>query len=74
MPIPFENSGWYQSFFDRAYWTYTFAWHPHRCYESNHWIWLKYAYRGVAVYHGPGEPAVEVQWLTKIEFIRASLA
>jgi hypothetical protein len=74
MPIPFESRGWVEPFFERAYWTYKFAWLPHRCYRSEQWIWFDYAYRGTAVWYGPGEPAVETQWLTKMEFIRASLA
>jgi hypothetical protein len=73
VPIPFEVRDWYDSFFRKAIWKLTFAWLPRRCLLSNRWIWLQLGYQGTAMWTGPGTPVFEVRWLTKEEFLVASL-
>lgn len=63
----------YDPFLNRAKWKLKFAWWPHRCYLSNRQIWLELGYQGTAVWMGPGEPAVETNWITKEEFLVATL-
>jgi hypothetical protein len=60
-------------FYKRADWYYKFAWWPHRCNRSNKLIWLKKAYRGVAMYTGPGDPVFEYKWITKEDFMLARI-
>jgi hypothetical protein len=59
MPIPgMDNS----SFYYKAGWEYKFSLWPRRCLISNKVIWLKYAYKGTAMWTGPGTPAYQYQW------------
>jgi hypothetical protein len=51
----------YAYFHDNAIWSWQFAWLPHRCELSNKFIWLSYAYRGVATMNDYPEP-VQVRW------------
>jgi hypothetical protein len=52
-----------QAFYRQAVWQRKFVWWPRRCNLSRRWIWpLSHAYQGTAIWHGPGTPAVEVQW------------
>jgi len=51
-----------QAFHRRAVWTMEFAWLPHRCDATGRIIWLQRAYRGRAVWIGPGDDAVETRW------------
>jgi hypothetical protein len=56
-------------FYTQANWRLAFAWFPHRCDQSDQIIWLKFAYLGTAVWHGPGTPAFETHWMTKEEYL-----
>jgi hypothetical protein len=59
-----------QAFYRRAVWQLKFVYWPRRCSLSNQWIWpLSHAYQGTAVWHGPGTPAVEVQWHNGVEHV-----
>ena len=49
-------------FYSRAEWETHFSLWPRRCELSNKLLWLKQAVKGTAVWHGPGEPAVECRW------------
>ena len=51
-----------QAFRDRAQWSLQFAWWPHCCDITQRIIWLQWAYRGRAVWTGPGDDAVETRW------------
>ena len=46
---------------------------PRICEISGRSIWLKYAYRGHRLIHGPGEPVTITHWLAKEEFVMARL-
>jgi hypothetical protein len=58
------------TFLRKAKWTEEFAWLPHQCRISRRWIWLKKAYRGVAIYNGPGYPVTETHWHESGEHIK----
>jgi hypothetical protein len=59
-----------QAFRKRAVWQLKFVYWPRRCSLSNRWIWpSSHAYQGTAIWHGPGEPAVEVQWHRRHEHL-----
>jgi hypothetical protein len=58
-----------EPFFNRAYWALRFSWWPRRCAFSGERIWLTMAYKGTAIWTGPGEPVYEYKWLTKTEFL-----
>lgn len=60
-------------FYKRANWYYKFSWLPHRCEISKKIIWFKRAYRGIAMYTGPGDPIFEYKWITRELFMLARL-
>lgn len=62
------------SFLSRAQWNLRFCLIPRRCRVNKKSIWLRYAYRGVAMWTGPGEPAYEVHWVSKEEFLFGRIA
>jgi hypothetical protein len=57
------------SFRQRAVWTLQFAWLPHYCDITQKLIWLQLAYRGRAVWTGPGSDAVETRWHDRHEHL-----
>ena len=59
----------YDPFYNRAEWSMRFCWLPHRCALSNKLMWLKYAYKGTAMWTGPGEPVYEHRWHDKQEHL-----
>jgi hypothetical protein len=61
------------SFKHRAIWYLKFAWLPRRCCISGERIWLKKAYKGTAMWTGPGEPVFQHEWVTKEEYLFARL-
>lgn len=42
---------------------------PRQCYYTEKRIWFKYAYKGVAMWTGPGDPVYETRWIDRKEFI-----
>lgn len=60
-------------FYKKAEWEYVFSWLPHKCEISNKLLWFTRAYRGMAVYTGPGEPVIEYKWFDKDQFMIARL-
>lgn len=62
-----------QSFLGRALWYPKFAWIPHRSLLSNKIIWLKKAYRGTAIWSGPGDPIIERNWISNEEYMWSRL-
>jgi len=53
--------------------TLRFAWFPERCYLSNKLLWLKFAYRRVAMWTGPGDPVFEYRWYHRNEYLIGKL-
>lgn len=58
-----------QAFHSRAVWTLEFAWWPRWCDLTDRFIWLQRAYRGRAVWTGPGDDAVETRWHDRHEHL-----
>lgn len=42
---------------------------PRRCYISNKRLWLTHAYKGTAVWTGPGEPVEEHRYYDEVEYL-----
>ena len=59
----------YDPFARRAHWKLRFMWKPRRSAITNRWLWLCYAYEGVALWTGPGDPVVEYRYHEKVEHI-----
>jgi len=74
--MPLDNI-MYQSedfFYSRAIWYAKFAWLPKRCDLSNKIIWFKVAYKGTAMFTGPGNPVIDTRWISKEDFLFARIA
>ena len=56
-------------FTGRAAWQLKFMWWPKRCSLSDKRLWLCWAYKGTAMYTGPGEPVFEYRYHDKLEHI-----
>jgi len=54
-------------------WEFVFSFIPRRCYFSNKLIWMKRGYRGVAMWTGPGEPAFDIRWVDRNEYLFAKI-
>lgn len=57
----------------RADWKYKFVVWPKHCEISGRRIWLEYAYKGTRTITGPGTPVFEYKWLSKEEFLIATI-
>ena len=62
-----------ESFVKRATWHVKFAWRPQRCWISGRWLWLTKAYKGTAMWLGPGAPVFEHHWIDKNQYLMAKL-
>jgi hypothetical protein len=51
-------------FNQRAQFEYRFSIIPRQCYLTGQWIWGRHI-RARAVWHGPGDPAIEDRWYHK---------
>jgi hypothetical protein len=52
----------YDAFYNRAYWRLTFLWWPQRSAITGRWLWLCRAYKGTAMWTGPGTPVFEFRY------------
>jgi hypothetical protein len=50
-------------------WQLKFSLIPRTCFYSGKWIWLKRAYRGTAMWTGPGEPIFEDRWVDRKQYL-----
>jgi hypothetical protein len=57
------------SFYRKAGWQLEFTFWPQRCQISNRVIWLERAYKGTAIWTGPGNNIVEHRWHSTQEHI-----
>lgn len=62
MPIPGMIPEPFDQFHARATWHLKFCWWPTCCEITGRRIWLCDAYRGEAVWTGPGESVIEHRW------------
>ena len=53
----------------RATWELKFVWWTKRCSLSDKRLWLCWAYKGTAMYTGPGEPVFEYRYHSTTEHI-----
>jgi hypothetical protein len=60
-------------FYRRAVWYLKFSWLPRRCSLTHRRIWFCRAYKGTAMWTGPGSPVFEHKWIAKEEFLFAKL-
>lgn len=72
--MPLDNTNWsYDT--DRAWKDHCIGWEtkisfwPRRCYYSNKLLWFKFAYKGTAMWTGPGEPVFEHRWIDKNQYL-----
>jgi len=68
MPIPGMDQT-YDPFYNRAVWALKFVWWPRRSDLTGQWIWLCWAYRGTAVWTGPGDPVIEHRYHETVEHL-----
>ena len=52
-------------------WVYKFCFLPHKCLETDKWIWLKGAYRGHNKHHW--QLFTDYKWICREEFIKLRL-
>lgn len=50
-------------------WQLKFSFLPRRCYYTKKRIWFKLAYKGTAMWTGPGDPVYETRWVDSKEYI-----
>ena len=68
--MPLDRSFDFDPFWKRCLgWQLKFSFYPRRCFISSRRLWFKQAYRGIAVWTGPGDPVFEHRWLSKEEFL-----
>ena len=61
------------TFLQRAFWCENFAWLPKRSYLSGKWIWMNFAYQGIA-FNGSGDTRTEeIHWITRDEWLMETL-
>ena len=53
----------------RAEFKLVYLFWPKRCYITGKRLWLTHAYKGTAVWTGPGEPVEEHRYYNEIEYI-----
>jgi hypothetical protein len=75
MLMPLDKRMYYQKndFVNRSIWYVKFSWRPRRCWISNRLIWLELAYKGTAMWTGPGDPIFEYRWVNKNEYLVAKI-
>jgi len=59
----------YDAFQDRALWRLRFMWWPKRSHITGRWLWLRFAYQGLAVWGGPGDAVIEFRYHAPVEHI-----
>ncbi len=68
VPIPILAEP-YDQFHARATWELKFCWWPQRCEITDQRLWLCLAYRGTAMWTGPGDPVYEFRYHTPTEHL-----
>jgi len=68
-----QTKHWDELFYQRAVWYKKFAWFPQRCVLSNRLLWCRFAYKGTAMWTGPGDPIFEFRWADKDQYLMAKI-
>lgn len=50
-------------------WELKFSVLPRRCFYTGKYLWFRYAYMGVSMLTGPGEPIFEYRWCERHEYL-----
>jgi hypothetical protein len=72
--MPMDNITW-QETADQAFkrrcigWELKFSLLPRRCYYTGKYLWFKFAYIGVSMLTGPGEPMFDYRWCDRKEYL-----
>jgi hypothetical protein len=70
VPIPEKINSWDGFYYLRAQWKLCYVIWPKRCELTDKWLWPgTLAYRGLAMYTGPGEPVYETRWHQRAEHL-----
>lgn len=70
MPIPERIDRLDGHFYMRAQWKLCWVTWPQRCNLTGRRLWPgTLAYRGRALYHGPGEPVEDIKWHDRHEHL-----
>lgn len=67
--MPLDNSFDYDFIRHCLGWRLEFSLLPRRCHYTKKSVWLKRAYRGTAMWNGPGTPVFEDRWIDKKSYI-----
>jgi hypothetical protein len=70
--IPEYNND-HEVFVSRAIFKPIYLWWPQRCGITGKRLWLTSAYKGIAVWHGPGHPIEEVHYYDAAEYLMQQL-
>lgn len=54
-------------------WEFKFSLLPRRCHYTDKNIWLKWSYKGTAMWTGPGDPIFENRWIEKNQYLLEKL-
>lgn len=52
----------FDQFYNRAIWRLKFMWWPKRSAITGRILWLRYAYEGLSMWTGPGDPVLEFRY------------
>lgn len=63
----------HEVFISRATVEQVYVWWPQRCDITGKRLWLTQAYKGIAVWTGPGEPIEEVRYYDAAEYLMQQL-
>ena len=69
--MPMDSLLWDNDTFKRRCvgWHLEFTFFPKRCHYTGKYLWLKPAYKGMAMVTGPGEPVFEYRWCEKDTYL-----
>ena len=69
--MPMDSLMWENEVWNRRCigWQLKFSLWPRRCTYTGKYLWLKRAYRGVAMITGPGDPVYEIRWCDREQYL-----
>jgi hypothetical protein len=69
--MPLDSLMWTDSDFKRRCvgWYLEFSFLPRQCFYTGKYLWFKWAYKGIAIVTGPGEPVFEDRWCDRKEYL-----
>jgi len=69
--MPMDSLMWSNELWNRRCigWELKFSLWPRRCSYTGKYLWLKRAYKGVAMITGPGDPVFETRWCDREQYL-----